>query len=124
LQHQPSPFDVLDEIAHQLRTPPGPGAPAILVRYLDALAPADDVPPASTPHPLIITAALRGDHLVLAIDAADRAPASTLLVALASELTRVLRALADAAPRAPRPTDFAHVDLDAGELADLLEDLS
>jgi hypothetical protein len=94
------------------------------VRYVATLDRTD----ARTRYPLVVTGGLRGSRLAIALDHDERAcsaaHATALLTALVDELGRALGELARAEPRAPRPDDFAHVALDAHELADLLEDLS
>ena len=76
----------------------------------------------------MITSAIRRGRLAVTVDADagayTAATAEQLLTTLLAEITRMLRDLAAATPRAPRPDDFAHVALDAEELDDLLEDLS
>ena len=102
-------------------------APGILVRYLGAIDPEGDPAMPASPHPLVVTCALRHGAVVIAVDRDDGVPASdaeALTAALIDELGRAIHELADAAPLAPRPESFAHVELEAGELDDLLGDLS
>jgi hypothetical protein len=128
LQPGGAALDRLDAIATAItgaaRLPARADRPGVLVRYLGVLDPAEAVVAAPVPHPTIITAGLWRGALVITVDAGDAARADRLAAALRDELARAIHELGDAAPRAPRPTDFAHVELDAGELDDLLEDLS
>jgi hypothetical protein len=97
------------------------------VRYLGAIDPERDIAMPAAPHPIVVTCALRHGAVTIAVDRAESVPASdaeALAAALIDELGRAIRELADTAPRAARPENFAHVELEAGELDDLLGDLS
>jgi hypothetical protein len=81
---------------------------------------------ASLAYPLVVTGAIRRGRLAITLDHEPRAAAyaGELLARLVDELGRIVRELAATTPRSLRPDDFAHVQLDAAELQDLLEDLS
>lgn len=76
-------------------------------------------------YPLVVTCAIRRGRLAITLDHQPPATyASELLARLVDELGRIARELAATTPRSLRPDDFAHVQIDAAELQDLLEDLS
>ena len=104
-----------------LGTQPGsPGSPgSIAATLLDA-----DLSAA----PLVVSCALQGDRLVLALRHRAPSPVETdlrrLADALLAELACSIDRLRAQAPHALRPDDFAHVELDSSEVDDLFEDLA
>ena len=116
-------------VLHGAAAAPVPRAqpePSALVRYLGAIDPAHSVLAAPLAYPLVVTCTIRRGRLAITLDHEPRAAAyaSELLARLVDELGRIARELAATTPRSLRPDDFAHVQIDAAELQDLLEDLS